>query len=240
MADQIPEPNLGFFERSREHLKQRFIVGLFLLIPIAITYIILRFVFEGLDGIMQPLMERLIGREIPGVGIATLLVIMYLIGLLVTTVFGERAVRATQNVLLRLPLISTVYNPSKQIIDAFTGSGRNAFKRVVAIEYPRKGMWTVAFVMSIIKDEDEGDMAVIYIPTSPTPQSGWLGLVSMDQVRETDISVDMAFRMVLSGGILSPATMKKTLPDLQRIETIKKDVMRGRNGNNSESKEVVG
>lgn len=239
MADQLSEQKLGFIRRSREHLKQRFIVGLFLLIPIAVTYIILRFVFEGLDGIMQPLMERLIGRDIPGVGIAALLVTMYLIGLLVTTVFGERAVRATQNVLLRLPLISTVYNPSKQIIDAFTGSGRNAFKRVVAVEYPREGMWTVAFVMSIIKDEDEGDMAVIYIPTSPTPQSGWLGLISMDQVRETDISVDTAFRMVLSGGILAPATMKKSLPSLQRLETIKKDVTK-QNGSDGSKDEVVG
>ncbi len=224
MADQVTETKSGLLAKSREHLKQRFIVGLFLLIPIAITYIILRFVFQGLDGIMQPLMQRLIGKEIPGVGIITLLVMMYLIGLLVTTVFGERAVRATQNLLLRLPLISSVYNPSKQIIDAFTGAGRNAFKRVVAIEYPRQGMWTIAFVMSIIKDEDDGDMAVVYIPTSPTPQSGWLGIVSMNQLRETDISVDAAFRMVLSGGILSPGTMKKSLPSLQNVEALKKEL----------------
>ncbi len=226
MAEQAPASKSGVVAKSREHLKQRFIVGLFLLIPIATTYIILRFIFNGVDGIMQPLMQRLIGKEIPGVGIITLLVITYLIGLLVTTVFGERAVRATQNLLLRVPLISSVYNPSKQIIDAFTGSGRNAFKRVVAIEYPRQGMWTVAFVMSIIRDEDDGDMAVVYIPTSPTPQSGWLGLVSMDQVRETDISVDTAFRMVLSGGILAPSTMKKKFPDHQKTETLKSEVMK--------------
>lgn len=223
MADQTQDNKPSFLAKSRLHLKQRFIVGLFLLIPIGITYVILRFVFDGVDGIMQPLMQRLIGKEIPGVGIITLVVITYLIGLLVTTVFGERAVRATQNLLLRVPLISSVYNPSKQIIDAFTGSGRNAFKRVVAIEYPRQGMWTVAFVMSIIKDEDEGDMAVIYIPTSPTPQSGWLGIISMSQVRETDISVDTAFRMVLSGGILAPSTMKKRMPGLQNIEALKRD-----------------
>ncbi len=239
MVDQVPSSKSGFFQKSKEHLKQRFIVGLFLLIPIAFTYIILRFLFEGLDGILQPAMEKLIGKDIPGAGLIVLLVAMYLIGLLVTTVFGERAVRATQNVLLRVPLISTVYSPSKQIIDAFTGSGRSAFKRVVAIEYPRHGMWTVAFVMSIIKDEDEGDMAVVYIPTSPTPQSGWLGMISMDQVRETDISVDTAFRMVLSGGILAPATIKKTRPDPERIEAIKRDVMRRSNGS-GESKEVVG
>ncbi|MSQ32801.1 MAG: DUF502 domain-containing protein [Dehalococcoidia bacterium] len=224
MAEQVSEIKSGVVGKSKEHFKQRFIVGLFLLIPIGITYVILRFVFDGVDGIMQPLMQRLIGKEIPGVGIIMLLILTYLIGLLVTTVFGERAVRATQNVLLRLPLISSVYNPSKQIIDAFSGSGRNAFKRVVAIEYPRNGMWTIAFLMSIIKDADEGDMAVVYIPTSPTPQSGWLGLISMNQVRETDISVDIAFRMVLSGGILSPGTMKKAIPGIQNLEALKKEL----------------
>ena len=203
---------LKAFNKVRGHLRQRLLVGLLLLIPLAVTYIILRFVFDGIDGLLQPLLVKASGREIPGAGIISLVIIMYVIGLTATSVMGDRLIRVTQGILLRIPLINTVYNPSKQIIDAFAGAGRGTFKKVVMIEYPRLGMWTLAFVMATMKDEEGEDLVVVYIPTTPTPQSGWLGIMKTDQIWETDISVDTAFRIVLSGGVLSPATLRKRAP----------------------------
>ncbi|MBM3944331.1 MAG: DUF502 domain-containing protein [SAR202 cluster bacterium] len=191
------------------HLRRTVITGLLLLIPLVLTYLVLRFLFDNLDELLQPVFIYFFERRIPGAGIAALAVLVYLVGLLGQNFAGRKLVQLTQYVLMRIPVVSTVYNATRRLIESFSGPGTTGLKRVVMIEYPRLGMWTVGFLTGVMTDETGKQLALVYVPTAPTPYTGWMAMVPVDQVYDTDLSVSTAFNMVLSGGVVSPATVKK-------------------------------
>ncbi|MBI4298828.1 MAG: DUF502 domain-containing protein [Chloroflexi bacterium] len=194
--------------RVISNTRSTFLVGALLVFPIALTYLVLRFTFDTIDGIVRPAIEHLFDISLPGLGILVEIAIIYLAGLLFSNFVGRRLIGWTQRMLLRVPVIGFVYNASKQLIESFSGTGGTGFKRVVMIEYPRKGTWTIGFLTSITSGNDGDKLAVVYIPTAPTPNSGWVALLPLDDVHDTDLTVQQALRLVLSGGILSPSTIK--------------------------------
>ena len=113
-------------------------------------------------------------------------------------------IETAQNVVLRIPIVSSIYSPARQLIASFTGGSGTGFKRVVIVEYPRVGAWTIGFLTGTTVDETGQDLAIVYIPTAPTPNSGWVAIFPAEQVHDTDMKVQMAIRMVLSGGIVTP------------------------------------
>ncbi len=193
-----------------QRLRLYFATGLLLLIPIAVTFFVLKIVFDFLDSILQPLLHALFGITIPGSGLAALILLVLVVGALGSGRLGSRAVGVLQAVLLRLPLVSNIYSASTQLIEIFSGSraGEDA-KRVVVIEYPRPGLWAVGFLMAVTVDESGRSMGVVYIPTAPMPNSGWVAVLPLSDVYETDLSVQQATEFVLSGGILTPADLSK-------------------------------
>ena len=190
--------------RLTGHLRRTLIVGVLLLVPVVVTFIILRFLFTTIDGLLGPAIEEVFGTSIPGLGVIGLLVLVYLVGLLGRNVMGRRVLNAGQRALLRVPLIRTVYGPAKQLIESFSGGGGTGFKRVVMLEYPRSEAWTIGFLTSITQDETGRRLAVVYIPTAPTPNSGWITLLPLAEVYDTDLTVPEAMQLVLSGGIVAP------------------------------------
>lgn len=196
------------------HLKQDFATGLFLLVPIVVTYLILRLIFTTIDGVLRPLVAppvaEALGWAIPGLGILALIVVVFIVGTIGRNLIGRRLVRASQAALLRVPIVSAVYSPAKQLIEAFSGTGVSGFKRVVLIEYPRVGTWTIALVTSVVKNEAGEIWAVVYVPTAPTPQTGWVALLPISQVYSVNMTVSEAMKFTLSGGIISPGTIRRS------------------------------
>ena len=191
------------------HLRRALVRGLFVMIPVVLTYMVLKLLFDVVDGVLQPLVEKGLGNRIPGLGLLFLVVLIYLVGLLVANVLGRRMVELLKRGFLRIPVIGSVYSTAGKLIDSFSGSSDMGFKRVVVMEHPRKGVWTVGFLTSFIEEVPSKRMAIVYIPTAPMPNSGWVAILPVEEVYDTDLSIDTAMNLVLSGGITAPSQYKR-------------------------------
>ena len=196
------EPSFGI--KIARHVRATLIAGVLILVPIAITYVLLLWVFNSIDGLLAPVVDRSIGRHIPGLGLLVLLIIVYLLGLVWTKRLGRRTIRALQLFLLKVPLIGAIYGPARKLIESFTGESTAGFKRVVVVEYPKQGTWMIGFLTGISNVVPGTTMGVIYLPTAPTPNSGWVAMVPIQNIYDTTMTVREAMSMVLSGGISSP------------------------------------
>ncbi len=180
------------------------VAGLLVAMPLAITYFILKWLFGVADGLLRQPIEWLTGYTLPGLGVVGVLAIVYLLGLLGTNVIGRWLLHAMDAVLSRTPIVSAIYRAVKQVADAFRVSQDAPFKRVVLVEWPRKGVWTVAFATGQVIEVNGERMQPVYIATTPNPTSGYMLLFPEADVRPTTMSTDEAFRMVISGGFASP------------------------------------
>ena len=192
------------------HLRRVMTAGLIVVVPLAITFWVLRLVFNLMDGFLGPLIDDRIGRHIPGIGIVAMLVLIYVTGQLWNlSRLSRRLIEGVQKWLLSIPIVGAVYSPARQLIDSFSGTSESGFKRVVLIEYPKAGTWMIGFLTSTTMTRD-GEMGVVYVPTAPTPNSGWVGVVPIGGVYDVDMSVQQAMSMVLSGGIVTPDSIATT------------------------------
>lgn len=205
---KTPRRRRSPFRAVGVHVRRRLVAGVLLTIPLIATYLILKTVFLFLDGLLQPVFERFLGYNIPGAGLVAFLVLVYGIGLVGGNATGRAVISLGQDVLLRIPVINSVYRTSKQLVDTLAGNDAdgNEPKRVVLVEVPEgSGYWALGFHTGTALDSVSGrQMAVIYVPTAPMPNSGWLALVPLDRVYATDIKVADAMRFVVSGGVLAP------------------------------------
>lgn len=197
--------------RLLAHLRRTFIAGLLVTIPVVLTYWVLSFLFHLIDGVLNRPLEQALGRRIPGLGSVVLVVLIYVLGLIGANFLGRRAIHLSQQALLRIPVISTVYSAVKALVESLFGSSGAASvpRRVVLIEYPGPGLWTIGFLTGMTRNEEGEAWAIVYVPTAPTPQTGWVAMVPIAQVYETDLTVQAAMRLVLSGGVLSPERMNR-------------------------------
>ena len=192
------------------HLRKVMAEGLIIVVPLAITFWVLRLVFNLMDGFLGPLIEETIGRDLPGIGIVAMLLLVYVAGQLwELSRLSRRMIEGIQSWLLSIPIVGAVYSPARQLIDSFSGTSDTGFKRVVLIEYPKAGTWMIGFLTATTMTKD-GEMGVIYVPTAPTPNSGWVGVVPINGVHDVDMSVRQAMSMVLSGGIVTPDEITMT------------------------------
>ncbi len=196
------EPSFGM--KIAGHIRATLIAGVLILVPVAITYLLVMWVFNNIDGLLQPIIEEITDRHIPGLGFLVLLIIVYFLGLIWTKRLGRRTIRALQLFLLKVPLIGAIYGPARKLIESFTGESTAGFKRVVVVEYPKQGTWMIGFLTGISNVVPGTTMGVIYLPTAPTPNSGWVAMVPIQNIYDTTMTVREAMSMVLSGGISSP------------------------------------
>lgn len=181
--------------------------GLLVVLPLGLAYLILKFLFDAIDGVLQPGIRAVFGHHIPGLGLVGLAIAIYLAGLLTMNWVGRALIELAKRALLKIPFVGSVYGSARQLVESFSGTGETGFKRVVMIEYPRKESWTIGFLTGTTADHLGEQLAIVYVPTAPTPNSGWVALIPVGQVRDTDLTVQVALKMVLSGGISSPPTI---------------------------------
>ena len=215
-----PPHQAGAIRRLRHavagHTRRTFIAGSLLLIPVALTYLILVFIYDVVNEVLRPGIDRLfeeIGREewsFPGIGVVAAVILVYITGVLVAWGLGVRATHWGQDAVARMPVVGTIYSASRQLIESFSGGKSTGFQRVVMLQYPRRGYWALGFLTSIIDSDAEGRLAAVYIPTAPLPNSGWLAIVPFDEVYDTKITPQAAMRFVFSGGIVSPKDVRMT------------------------------
>ena len=169
--------------------------------PIMATYWIIKLLFEFLDRLAQPLLA-VIGIQIPGLGIILTILFIFIIGLFVTNVLGRTILKWSEIIVARVPIVSTIYNSIKQITGAFSGSTAKSFQRVILIEYPRRNLWTMAFVTNESKNKKGDIFYHLFVPTTPNPTSGVFIIVPKKDAIHPNISVESGLRTIVSGGII--------------------------------------
>ena len=198
-----------------QQIKRHLIAGLLAIVPIALTFWILRFLFRFLDSFTAPILKN-IGIEIPGLGIILTLLFICLLGLFITNVLGKTIFNWGERILTKLPLVNTIYNAVKQITNAFSGKSMKNFKQVIFIQYPRKGLWTMCFVTNQSKNESGDEFYHVFVPTTPNPTSGVFIVIPQKDAVHPDISVEEGLKSIISGGIIDPGISLSTkLPKIE-------------------------
>ncbi len=194
-------------------IKKYLLAGLVVWLPIIATVVILRFLIDLLDKTMSLLPESynpevIIGVNIPGIGVILSIVVLFVTGILATNLFGQKLVSLSESILDRIPLVRSIYNATKQMIEAVVSTNSQAFRKVVLVEYPRKGLWSLAFqtgaAVKEIDDKTNQQMVSIFVPTTPNPTAGFLMMVAKEEVIELEMSVDIALKFIISLGVMQP------------------------------------
>ena len=196
-----------------ETIKKSFFAGVIVIIPIGLTVYVLRAVFDmslAVGGKIAEPLKKIVDDAFPGfdlvASISGLLLVIFtliIIGFLARNVAGSRVVKWIDNLFKQIPLISMVYTTTKQIIESFSGGRENSFSKVVFVEYPRKGVWTLGFVTKETKNDNNQKFYNLFVPTTPNPTSGFFLIIPIDDVKETDINVEEGFQMIVSSGMVS-------------------------------------
>jgi uncharacterized membrane protein len=206
-------------ERFKQDLKNDLIAGLLVVIPLAttiwLTITIARWVIDFLTSVpkqlnpfdnLHPILVNLLNL---GVGLAVPLLSILLIGLMARNIAGRWLLDLGERVLQAIPLAGSVYKTLKQLLETVLKDSNDKFRRVILVEYPRRGIWAIAFVTGTVTTEIQshlsGSMLSIFIPTTPNPTSGWYAIVSEEDAIDLSMSVEDAFKVIVSGGIVSPS-----------------------------------
>ncbi len=197
--------------RLRRKLRAAFLTGILIVVPLGATVLILLWIFNAVDDVLQPIIRSVVGRTIPGVGFGTTIVLIFLIGVIASNVAGRKLVHYGESLLARLPLVRQLYTGIKQILVSFSTPSEAGFLRVVLVEFPKKGMRAIGFVTNESYDKSGEKLFTVFIPTSPNPTSGYLEIVRETDIVQTDISIDDALKMILSAGKVSPKEINDKL-----------------------------
>jgi uncharacterized membrane protein len=197
-------------------IKRYLIAGLLVWLPLGVTIVVIKFLVDLFDQSLLLLPKalrpsELLGMDIPGLGVLLSLVVILITGVFVANFLGRRLVRVWEGFLARIPLVRSIYTAVKQIAEAVFGSGNQTFEKVFLLEYPRKGLWTLAFQTSTSQGEAQaktgmGDVVNLFVPTTPNPTSGFFIMASRHEIIELELNVDDALKMVISGGVVVPGS----------------------------------
>ncbi len=196
-----------------KNLRNYFISGLLFWIPLGLSIVVIKFFLELVNDIVPPeyLPEALFNLDssIPGSGIIWVVLIIILTGALVSNFIGRKLVEVWEKILNKIPGFRGIYKALKQLSDTVLSPSGNSFKKALLVEYPRKGLWTIAFqtgqYQGEIAEKIGQEMINIYVPTTPNPTSGFFIMLPKSDVIELDMSVDEAFKLIISTGVVEPS-----------------------------------
>lgn len=208
-----------------QRLRNSFLTGLVLVAPVLITGYLAWTFINLVDGTVLPLIpdryqpELRLGVQIPGLGLIVFVLFTTLIGAFTANLAGRTVVRWGENLLHRMPIIRSIYNAVKQIAETALNSSNTSFRKACLIEYPRKGLWAVAFVSTEAggeigrKYQGRRGLVSVFLPTTPNPTSGFLLFVPEEDVTYLDMSVEEAAKLVISAGLVIPNDRSAAPPE---------------------------
>lgn len=194
-------------------LRRYFVAGLLVWVPLIATFVVIRFLVEVLDFTILLLPrdwrpEALLGFSIPGTGVVVALVIVLVTGLLAANFVGKRFVAAGESLVGRIPLVRSIYGAVKQLVETVFSDTGQSFRKVLLLEYPKAGSWTLGFqtgaTMRQVRDRVGRDMITVFVPTAPNPTSGFVIMVPRDSVFELDLPIEDGLKFVMSLGVVIP------------------------------------
>lgn len=192
------------------HFKLYMFRGLLALIPIGLTIFTIRIIYVFIDKRVMEAVDQYIGHRIPGLGLLLFIIVLYFVGMITSNVLGKRMISVFDRVMSKIPLAKTAYQVGKQISDTLALPEKQIFKKAVLVDYFQPNAWVIGFVTGEIKDEETGSILLkIFIPTVPNPTSGFLVILKESQTKSPNWTVEEAMKMVISGGIIGPETIKK-------------------------------
>jgi len=206
-------------KRLLNNIRHRLLAGILLFLPFGVTLLVMRWLFSWLETSIRPMAkgflsgidriaffdavpETYVNIAVVLASILILLFLLYLVGSLGQFLIGRRVISIGESVLMQIPLVRTIYTASKQVIQAFS-QDQSAFKSVVMLEFPRPGFLTLGFLTGHIQDRQGNRYCKVFVPTTPNPTSGYFEIVPVEEVRETSMTVEDAFKILISGGIVS-------------------------------------
>jgi uncharacterized membrane protein len=214
----VPEPKDPKANHPARKLRNYMIGGLLIWIPIMITVWVVRFLSGILDSSLLLLPpswrpEAVFGTYVPGVGIILSLLLLLFTGILVKNLFGGQIVAGFESLVRRIPVVGAVYGGAKTFSETVLTDKGSSFKQVVMVEFPRKGVFSIGFITAHELEEaqakTEQEVTCVFVPTTPNPTTGFLVLVPRDEVVKMDMTVDEAFKMLLTLGVVVPTWKNK-------------------------------
>ncbi len=205
-------------------VRKYILTGLLVLIPMFLTFWVLLTLFNWTDRVLNLIPrayrpEVLIGFPIPGLGLILTVAIIFVIGGLVANVIGRKMVATGERILEKIPFLRWFYFSTKQIIEAVFISGQDSFRRAVLLEYPRRGVYSIGFITGEATGQlgdKVPDSLTVFVPTTPNPTSGYLIVVPESDTVPLSWSVDQAFRVIISAGVVMPGDEEK-IPELKEV-----------------------
>ncbi|HEY3919631.1 MAG TPA: DUF502 domain-containing protein [Stellaceae bacterium] len=220
--ENAPPPRWRIRLNIREHLRAYFIAGILVtgptLLTLYIIWLFVTFIDRSVGALLPAQLNPQTYLHVPGIGLIIVVVGLTFIGALTAGVLGRVYLRISERILARMPVVRGIYAAVKQIFETVLAKQSNSFREVVLVEWPRSGMWTIAFVTAAVEGELKrrtgDDTIAVYVPTTPNPTSGYLMFVPRKDVKTLDMSVEDAIKYVISTGIVAPseALAKTTEP----------------------------
>ncbi len=181
-------------------IRKWFLSGIAILLPAGLTAFVLVWLFNLLDGILRSLITSIFGKDIPGLGLLFLLLIIFIVGMLTSNFVGSKIAGWFEKLVGKIPLIKTVYNPIRKIASGLSSDKNESFKKVVLIEFPKEGIKSIGFITNSDFSIKGSDKISVFIPTTPNPTNGFLVLADAKDVEILDVTVNEGLNMVVSMG----------------------------------------
>ena len=199
------------------HLRTKIFAGILVILPLGITFLVLKFVFNTLDNILGPLIPditiSLFHRlfHLPGVGIIAFFLLLYLIGLIATNVLGRKLVSWGDRLFTTIPVVKNIYTSSKQLTDAFSATRKGSFRQAVFVEFPQEGNYVLGFVTNELTDLEHQTKVTVFVPTAFVPPQGFLLFLPKEKMLPSQLTIEEAIKAIMSVGIVTPHTLSVPL-----------------------------
>jgi len=213
------------------HLRTKIFAGILVVLPLGITFLVLKFVFNTLDNILGPLMPRvtiyLFHREfsILGLGIIGFFLLLYLVGVIATNVMGRQLIGLGDRLFAAIPVVKNIYTASKQLTDAFSATRKGSFRQAVFVEFPQEGNYMLGFVTNELTDVEDQTRVTVFVPTAFVPPQGFLLFLPKEKVLSSRLTIEEAIKAIMSVGIVTPHSLSVPLSKMksekESIENLK-------------------
>ena len=192
------------------HIKKHVSRGLFAIIPLALSYFAVKFLYTTIDQRVVRLVDRILDFSFPGLGLLLVIVVLYILGVLASNVIGKQLFGVVERITNHIPLIRTTYKVGQQLRSTLSLPEKEVFKRAVLVEYLKAGTWTIGFVTGTVIDRrhENEELLKVYVPMPPNPLSGTMVIVKESQTRDPGWTIDEALKAIVSGGIIGPTELK--------------------------------